>query len=83
MSPALSGDSRKTLRVLLEQPALSGGELANLSGLTPDQLCNATRELLNAGVISATEPSFDSSQVLRVYFNLNPSARSFARFAIR
>ena len=82
MNPALSPNGQKVLRVLLERSALSGGELANLTGLTPALLYDATQELLKARVISVNEPSSDANQILRIYFNLNPSARSFAEFAV-
>jgi len=83
MSPALSTEGQKALRVLLRQSALSGRELASRAELTSEELYKATLELLDVGVISVNEPSFDVNQISRVYFNVNPSARSFAEFAVR
>jgi hypothetical protein len=83
MGSALSQDSQKVVRVLLQRPALSGGELASLTGLTPDLLYAATQELLQARVISINEPTFDANQIWKIYFNLNPSARPFAESAVR
>jgi len=83
MSPSLSAGSQKVLRVLLQQSALSGDELSILTELEPKDLFEAMQELLSARVISANQPLFNTGQVLKTYFNLNPSARGFAEFATR
>ena len=82
MGPVLTKAAQKVLSVLLQRSALSGGELASITELSGTELFEATQELLKARVISANEPSFGPSQILRVYFNLNPSARSFSELAV-
>ena len=82
MNNTLSPDSQKALRVLLKQPVLSGGELCGLADLTPAQLVAAAKELLDADMISADGTSVSDSQIMKTYFNLKPSARSFAQYAV-
>lgn len=83
MAPSLSVDGQKVVRILLERSAMSGDELSVLTGLDSKSLFAAMQELLSAQVISANQPLFIPEQVLRTYFNLNPSARRFAEFATR
>jgi len=79
----LTKAAQKVLSVLLQRSALSGGELASITELSGTELFEAAQELLRARVISANEPAFGPSQIFRVYFNLNPSARSFGELAVR
>jgi hypothetical protein len=68
---------------MIQKPVISGGELVILAHITPEKLAEALRPLLSAGVISTNSSSTEPSEILRSYFNLNPSARPFAEFATR
>jgi len=83
VAPPLPEDSQKVLRVLLSRPVLVGAELAILAGLDEGKLLDAVTPLLSAGLISANTPSIDPNELPKAYFNLNPSARRFAEFAVR
>jgi hypothetical protein len=83
VSPSLSEESQRILRVMVQKPVIAGGELVILAHISsPEKLADALRPLLSAGVIS-TNTSIDPNEVLKSYFNLNPSARPFAEFATR
>jgi hypothetical protein len=68
---------------MVRKPVIAGGELVILAHISPEKLADALRPLLSAGVISTNTSSIDSSEILQSYFNLNPSARTFAEFATR
>lgn len=77
MPAALSDDGKKILRLMLDRPVITGGEVSILTGLESKEL----RELHDAGIISSNTASSDVNDILKSYLNLNPSARGYAQFA--
>jgi hypothetical protein len=75
----LPENSQRVLRVMLGRPVISGAELAILCNIPPDALAEAVRPLVLNGIISTDSPG--SAEIQKSYFNLNPSARSFAEYA--
>jgi hypothetical protein len=74
-------DSQRVLRVMIRRPVISGGELGILTGIPSDQLSQALRPLLSAGIISTGTSTLGSAEIGISYFNLNPSARPLAEYA--
>jgi hypothetical protein len=74
-------DSQRVLRVMIRRPVISGGELGMLTGIPSDQLSQALRPLLSAGIISTGTSTLGSAEIGISYFNLNPSARPLAESA--
>ena len=79
MNVTLPENSQRVLRVMLGRPVISGGELAIMTSIPPDELAEALRPLISNGIISTDSPG--SAEIQKSYFNLNPSARSFAEYA--
>ncbi|MGI8743902.1 MAG: hypothetical protein ACR2NN_15265 [Bryobacteraceae bacterium] len=82
MNPPFTKESESALRALLDTPVMSGCELAIRANLKPDQLPEALNPLLAAGMISANTSSTEASAMERAYFNLKPSARRYAEYAV-
>lgn len=83
VTPSLTPESQRILRVMVHKPVITGGELMVLAKLTPEQMASAVRPLVSAGIISTNTSGEDLSEMVSSYYNLNPSARQFAEFAAR
>ncbi len=79
----LDPKAKKALRVIREKAVVSGWEPQALSGLTPAELLEAVRTLVDSDLIAASGELLQPEGVLEAYFNLRPSARAVADFHLK
>lgn len=79
----LDPKAKQALRVIREKAVVSGWELKALSGLSPEELLEAVRTLIDSELIAASGDLLHPEGVLEAYFNLRPSARAAADFYLK
>jgi hypothetical protein len=75
----LSENAKRVLRLMMESRVMSGGELFQRSRLSPNDLSDALRTLVDERLIQTNVMGFDQSSLPDAYFNVIPSALSLAK----
>lgn len=80
--PTIDEPQTRLLRVIQRSGVAAGWQLMSEANLTAAELSTAASSLIDKGLISANAPTFDPSQIEKVYFNIQPTGIQYASMVL-